>query len=272
MAMRVVAFANNRVGWRVVQWLQESDHSGLAGLVIHPPKERAYGQEILEAVSLEDHRILSAPKLKEDSAPRIIESWDADVGLSLFFDYLLRPAIFKLFPEGCLNLHPSYLPYNRGVYSNVWSIVDGTPAGASLHYIDEGVDTGAILARKQVPKRPTDTGSTLYRRQENACVELFRRAWPDFVRGKIEADPQPEDGTYHRYADVEDIDRIDLDKEYTARELINRLRARTFPPYEGCYFEHQGRKIFLRLGLWDEEDYPPEDRSSHHDDRDGSGA
>jgi methionyl-tRNA formyltransferase len=45
------------------------------------------------------------------------------------------------------------------------------------------------------------------------------------------------------------IDAIDLDRTYTARELIDLLRARTFPPYPGAYFVQGERKVFLQLGL-----------------------
>lgn len=268
--MRVVAFANNRVGFEVVRWIVRSSGSGLVGLVLHPEDKRAYGEEILNASQLQDDRILLAPELKEEQGVGRLKGWRGEVGLSLYFGYILEPEVFGSFPERCLNLHPSYLPYNRGVYTNVWSIVDRTPAGASLHYIDEGVDTGPVLGRRRVEKRPTDTGETLYRRQEDACVDLFRDLWPQFVRGDIDPEPQPqEEGTYHQLADVEKIDRIKLDEEYTGRELLNRLRARTFPPYRGCYFIEDGQKIFLRLALWREEEYPPEDFEQHN--RDGGG-
>lgn len=262
--MQVVAFANNRVGFEVVRWIVESSDSQLVGLVLHPEDKRAYGERIRKVSQLQDDRVLLAPELGDEQGLRRLKGWRGDVGLSLYFGYILKPEVFRSFPEGCLNLHPSYLPYNRGVYTNVWSIVDRTPAGASLHYIDKGVDTGPVLERRRVEKRPTDTGDTLYRRLEDVCVELFRDIWPRFVEGEVEPEPQPqEQGTYHRLADVEDIDRIELDEEYTGRELLNRLRARTFPPFRGCYFEDEGQKIFLRLNLWREDEYPPEDSERH---------
>jgi methionyl-tRNA formyltransferase len=52
---------------------------------------------------------------------------------------------------------------------------------------------------------------------------------------------------------VERIDHIDLDRKYAAGELIDIMRARTFPPYPGAYFIHQGRKVYLRIQLLYEE-------------------
>lgn len=257
--MRVVAFVNGRVGRDVVRCLAGDERADLEGLVVHPPGERSYGSEILAAAGLPDERVVEAPAVKSERGRSWVREVGADVGVSAFFGYVLPPEVLELFPEGAVNLHPAYLPYNRGTYPNVWSIVEQTPAGVSLHYMDEGVDTGSVLARRRVTKEPWDTGATLYRRLEDACVRLFEDAWPEFLKGRLEPEPQdPDAGTHHVRADVEEIDRIDLDGTYRARTLIDRLRARTFPPHECCYFEEEGHRIYMRLHLWPEEEYPPE--------------
>lgn len=149
-----------------------------------------------------------------------------------------------------LNLHPSYLPYNKGANPNVWSIVEGTPAGATLHFIDPGVDTGDIVAQMTVPVEPVDTARTLYGNLERACVTLFENQWPAIRAGQIPRRRQDETaGTSHMQKDMRRLDRIELDKQYTSRELINILRARTFPPYPGAYYEDQGRRVYMRIQL-----------------------
>jgi methionyl-tRNA formyltransferase len=158
-----------------------------------------------------------------------------------------------------INLHPAYLPYNRGAFTNVWSIVDGTPAGATLHYIDTGVDTGDVIARSRVTVSPTDTGGSLYDKLENACIELFKGTWPQVASGNVpriaQSGPSFEgEGTSHRMKDVDAIDEIDLDASYKARDLINILRARTFPPYSGAYFTENDIRIYLRLQLLTEDE------------------
>ena len=128
--------------------------------------------------------------------------------------------------------------------------MEGTPAGVTLHYVDAGVDTGDIIAQKKVPVEPVDTGETLYRKLEKECVNLFKEMWPLIRTNRAPRFAQPRDaGSYHRIADVEQIDRIDLDRNYTAKELIDIIRARTFPPFRGAFFEHQGKRIYLRLKL-----------------------
>ncbi len=251
--MRILFLGNNRVGWQVVRWLREQNEE-IVGLIVHPSHKQRYRDEIIRSAEVRSEHIFDALQLRERDVLKAVNGLHPDTALSVFFGYILRPEFISLFPAGVINLHPSYLPYNRGQYPNVWSIVERTPAGATLHYIDAGVDTGDIIARRRVHIEPVDTGKTLYRRLERACFELFKETWPLIRLGQIPRIPQDKrKGRLHRTCDVERIDCIDLDRKYTANELINIIRARTFPPYPGAYFVHQGRKVFLRLQLFYEE-------------------
>jgi methionyl-tRNA formyltransferase len=254
--VRVLLFANNWVGWQVARWLKERGDN-LVGLVIHPPHKRQYGEEILKSVGLPQDRIFDGSQLRQADTFQAIKNLQADIGLSIFFGYILSTDFFQLFPAGVVNLHPSYLPYNRGVYPNVWGIVEGTPAGVTLHYIDAGIDTGDIIAQRQLPVEPVDTGETLYRKLEKASVELMQDTWPLILSGQAGRRSQQAleaESTFHRAWEVEKIDEIDLNRAYPARDLINLLRARTFPPHAGAYFRVGNRKVYVRVQLLDEGD------------------
>jgi methionyl-tRNA formyltransferase len=251
--MRIVLLANNWVGWRVTEWLR-AQNTEIAALVVHPAARQKYGAEVLRSAGLAADRVFDSERLREDRTLRQIAGFRPDLGVSVLFGDILRPPFLSLFPAGVVNVHPALLPYNRGQYPNVWSIVDGTPAGVTLHYIDAGIDTGAVLAQREVPTTPFDTGESLYRRLERAAVALFQEAWPQLCAGTLAARPQPPGGTFHRTRDVEAIDEIDLTREYTAGRLLNILRARTFPPHKGAYFLAGGRKVYVRVQLIPEED------------------
>jgi len=237
-----------------MRWLREQNEQ-IIGIVLHPLHKRRYGDEIIRSAQIKPVHIFNGAQLRQPEVLQAIKALNPDIGLSVLFDYLLPPEFIEIFPSGIINLHPSYLPYNRGNYPNVWSIVEGTPSGVTLHYIDEGVDTGDIIAQKEVLVEPIDTGETLYRKLERESVRLFQEIWPLIKARRAPRIPQSnEAGTYHRTRDVESIDKIELDHTYTARDLINILRARTFPPYSGAYFIDHGRKVYLRLQLLYEED------------------
>ncbi len=247
--MKLVFLGNNYLGWQVLKWLKETGRE-IVGLVIHPEEKQKYADEIIKTAGLPNNRIFYGPSLKEADTLRAIAALKADVGLSVMFDYVLKKDFLNIFPKGCFNLHPSYLPYNRGNYPNVWCIVDETPAGVTLHLVDEGVDTGPIVDQVEVEIEPIDTGLTLYRKLEQAGLRLFKKAWPLIEKGNYRLIPQDKNtGEFHKKRDVERIDRIDLDREYKARDLINILRARTFPPYTGVFFEEDGKKVYMELKL-----------------------
>lgn len=250
--MRILYLGRNWLGLKVLEWLSAQGEE-FAGLVVHSARDSKYGDAMRDLVDLPDHCVFDGSTLRDPQVLKSIEDLEPDIAISVLFGYILKPAFLDLFPAGCVNLHPSYLPYNRGSYSNVWSIIEGTPAGATLHYIDEGIDTGPVLARRRVEVRVTDTGRSLYERIEHAALTLFRDAWTKLKSGALEPVEQNDaKSTMHYVKDVEDVDCIDLDAMYSARELINILRARTYAPYSGAYFEHEGRKVHLRLELIEE--------------------
>lgn len=249
--MRICLFANNKVGWKVAEFLRQQGED-IVALVVHPPARRKFGDEIIAAAGADESCVFDGSTLQESATIDAVRKLDPQIGISAFFGYILQSQWLEMFP--CVNIHSGLLPYNRGVFTNVWSIIDRTPSGVSIHDMDEGVDTGDIISQCKVPIEPIDTGETLYQRLEEAAVILFKSTWPMIRNGEAPRIAQnPNEGTTHRIADVERIDRIDLDRKYTARELIDIIRARTFAGYRGAYFMYEGRRIHLSLQLTEEE-------------------
>jgi methionyl-tRNA formyltransferase len=252
--VRIIYFGNNWLGWQLLQFVK-AQGAEVVGLVLHPPARRKFGEQIIAATALPPDRVFDASRIGELEFVDSLTGLKPDLGLSVSFGYILRRELLSLFHRGCINLHTSLLPWNRGANPNVWSIIDGTPAGVTLHYIDDGVDTGDIIAQEEVSVAPTDTGQTLFAKLEHAAVKLFVRTWPAFLARGIK--PTPQDitvGSTHRVSDLARLDEINLSERYTAGDLINILRARTFNPYSGAYFLHNGRKIFMQLTLKEEEE------------------
>ncbi len=251
--MRILYFGNNRLGWRVASWLK-AQGADIVGAVVHPPSRQSFAREILESTGVDPRAVFDGSRLREPEVLFGIRNLHANLGVSVSFGYLLPAEVLDVFPAGCVNLHTGYLPYNRGAYPNVWSLVEATPAGVSLHYVDAGVDTGDIIARREVAVDPADTGGSLFGKLEEGALALFQETWPSLASGSAPREPQQaSEGSCHRVADVERIDEIDLDRTYRAGDLINILRARTFPPHAGAFFRVGERRVFLRLELSSDE-------------------
>lgn len=105
-----------------------------------------------------------------------------------------------------INLHTSYLPYNRGSSPNFFSFMDNTPKGVTIHKIDEGLDTGAILCQKEFFfDEEKETFATTYEVLLKEIKKLFIDSWEDIKSGKIISREQVGEGTCHRMKELEAI-------------------------------------------------------------------
>lgn len=109
----------------------------------------------------------------------LIKSNEIDFIVSDRSRYLITQDIIDYLPRKIINLHPSFLPWNKGYYPNYWSIKNGTPHGVTLHYINAGIDGGDIIAQTRLSYTDDDTLTTTYDRCRKFMVELFRLYWED---------------------------------------------------------------------------------------------
>lgn len=179
-----------------------------------------------------------------------IKEVQPDYVVSCGYRHIVPVDVLDVPVEGCLNLHPAYLPYNRGANPNVWSIIEGTPAGVTLHWMDEGLDTGDIIARRKVETNFSDNGKDLYEKLEDAQVDLFQEMWPDIAAGEIDVTEQDEDaGTYHHTSEFKELCELDPDEEVQVKDFLDRLRALTFPPYDNANIEVDGETYYVEIDI-----------------------
>ena len=104
-----------------------------------------------------------------------------------------------------INIHGSYLPWNRGAYPNLFSWVYRTKKGASIHYVDEKIDMGNIIVRQEVDFKdaPHTTLESSYNAIKIECERLFERAWPTIRKGDVGGMKQePNLGSFHTKAEA----------------------------------------------------------------------
>ena len=114
--------------------------------------------------------------------------------ISYGYRYIINQEIVNLFKNKLINLHISYLPFNRGSDPNLWSILDNTPSGVSIHLLEKGLDTGDILLQKRVFfNEELDTLESSYNKLINEITNLFLKNWELIKNKKII--PIPQDNT-----------------------------------------------------------------------------
>jgi len=112
-----------------------------------------------------------------------LEMNNIDFVISYRYRHMVNRSIIEYLNGKIINLHISLLPWNRGADPNLWSFLEDTPKGVTIHYIDEGLDTGEILVQKDVSYDMNDTLRSSYNRLSATIEDLFRIYWPDIRNG-----------------------------------------------------------------------------------------
>lgn len=127
-----------------------------------------------------DNFVILENKLSAD----FVISNKIDLIISYGYRYIISKEIINIMKNKIINLHISYLPWNRGADPNLWSFLENTKKGVSIHLIDEGVDTGDILMQKEVTFTENDTLRTSYNKLSMEIEALFIDNWPKIRLGK----------------------------------------------------------------------------------------
>ena len=175
-----------------------------------------------------------------------------DFGLSVRYHRLLKAETLSAFSHGVVNVHGGLLPEYRGSYCNIHAILNGdSEFGVTLHYIDQGVDTGDVVARITTSVENTDTGMDLYLKGERLCVEVVRQQLPKLLSGTADRTPQDvliaQGAQAHEYrrSDINPLRQLSID-DIETESGMRVIRAFDSPHHEPAYVMWLGRKVYLR--------------------------
>lgn len=194
-----------------------------------PPVKKAavaLGLPVLQPETLRDEEVVG--KLGE-LAPRVI--------VVAAYGQILRPEVLAIPPAGIINVHPSLLPKYRGASPIAGALLAGEEeTGVTIMLMDEGMDTGPILAQKATEIRPEDTTGSLEDRLANLGAELLVDTLSRWLDGLIDALPQDDsEATYTRLISK---DEAVIDWSLPALELWHRVRA--YNPRPGARTSWEG--------------------------------
>ena len=147
---------------------------------------------------------------------------------------------------GALGMHPTLLPEGRGRSPIPWAILNGLGrTGVTLFRLDEGVDTGDIVAQEVLPIAPDETATSLYERVRLAHETLIERIWPGLIAGTIAFRPQ--DGTRASQwpGRTPEDGRITIEMDCCA---VDRLVRATTHPYPGAFFDSTSKRYRIWAG------------------------
>ncbi len=129
-----------------------------------------------------------------------------DLVVSYSYRHIIKQDVLSALPDRFVNLHISMLPFNRGADPNAWSFLDDTPKGVTIHYIDQGLDTGAIIAQRAVEfDEGIDTLGGSYTRLQREVQDLFQENWDAIREGTASKSVQIGRGSYHHSGEFASI-------------------------------------------------------------------
>lgn len=176
-------------------------------------------------------------KVRHINDPEVIEALkehDIDWLFIIGWSQIAGPAVLKAPKQGIIGMHPTLLPFGRGRAAIPWAILKGLEeTGVSMFKMDEGVDTGDIIAQGRIPLSESVTATELYALVDEMHVKLMARCWDDLKNGNVTLTPQdhskatewpgrkPEDGEIFSAMTMVEADRM--------------VRAVTHP-YPGAFY------------------------------------
>jgi len=197
-------------------------------------------EAIAEASSIPLHFVRNA---NDPEAIELIRSLEPDLIYCVGWTQLLRRELLAIPRLGCIGFHASLLPKYRGRAPVNWAIIRGeTESGNTMMLLDDGVDTGYIIAQRRFAIDLDDTCATVYDKVAASEVDMIRETMPLIRAGRMPRRPQdhgaatvmprrrPEDGV--------------MDWNKTAKELHDWIRALTHP-YPGAFTTLRGERVFI---------------------------
>ncbi len=203
------------------------------GLKLQPPAVKARALEL----GLEVHQ---PRKVRDGALAARLAGLELDVAVVVAYGRILPGAVLDAPRRGCVNVHGSVLPRWRGAAPIQYALLHGDArTGVTLMRMDEGMDTGPMIAVRETDIDPDEDTPALGARLAARGAALLTEVLPAYVAGEREPRPQPEEGVTHAALLTKEDGRLDL--RQPARRCHDRVRA--MRPWPGAFVERAGQRV-----------------------------
>ena len=178
--------------------LAESEHEILA-VVTQPDKPKGRGKALQPTPVKEEAMRYGIPvyqpkKVREEEFQVVLRELNPDLIVVVAFGQLIPKSILELPRYGCVNVHASLLPKYRGAAPIQWAVIDGEKeSGVTIMKMDEGLDTGDMIAKTVVPLAADETGGSLFDKLSQVGAQLLLDTIPALEEGTVVCEKQPEE-------------------------------------------------------------------------------
>lgn len=159
---------------------------------------------------------------------RLDENWcreqKFELTVSYTYRYILSNDILISLNNNVVNIHNSFLPWNRGADPNIWSLIEDTPRGVTLHYMDEKLDKGSIIVQQLIVDGKNETLKSSYDNLDKAAKELFKNAFVYYNNWQSMKKTASGKGSYHSLKDGIKVKKMIDSYEMKVADLKEKYR------------------------------------------------
>ncbi|MGF1853514.1 hypothetical protein L4C44_16775 [Vibrio satsumensis] len=249
MKKKIIIFGDLPIATKVAKFISEYDDVELSSIVIgngEVNNNDPWDDELL--VDYANANRVKIKTLSEISG----SNEEYDLGISCRFSKIIKKDVISKFSLGIVNFHGGLLPEFGGLYSVVHTILLGSNiGGGTLHWINEGIDTGNVIKRCEFEVSEKDDAYDLFVKTQYALLEGFKEVFDEILIGKSKSMSIEElvsKGYIKRYFDRNSLTGkryIEFD-DLNTKKSIDIIRAFSFLDYPSAYTEICGTPINLR--------------------------
>ena len=245
--MKVIFMGTPDFSVGTLEALVEAGHE-VCLVVTQPDKPKGRGKEmqftpVKEAAVKHGIEVYQPRKIREPECVEKLKQYNADIMVVVAFGQILPKEILEMTSYGCVNVHASLLPKYRGAAPIQWSIIDGEEVtGVTTMQMDEGLDTGDMLLKTEVPITKEETGESLHDKLAEAGAALCVETLAKLQEGSIVPEKQGESTT--AYAKMLDKKLGNIDWSKSAVEIERLVRGLNSWPSAYTHWKQKVMKIW----------------------------
>jgi methionyl-tRNA formyltransferase len=227
----ILLFINGELGLELTEYVLSDPDSEISGIVLNSEKKRSSDYlTIIEEIRLKHQR--NFPVLTFEKGLWSSEQFNSvlaftNLGVVALFGHLIPQEIISKLSPSLVNLHPSLLPLGRGADPVAWAIIEGEKQGATIHVVEETLDTGPIILQTEIPTSFGMSSGQIYRLASEELLNLYKKfheIWPETPTFREQVGRQ----TNHTSSELESLRKEILFGSQSTENILKVVQALSF--------------------------------------------
>ncbi|WP_452232098.1 methionyl-tRNA formyltransferase [Lacinutrix sp. MEBiC02595] len=248
--LRIVFMGTPDFAVATLQTLVENNYN-IVGVITAPDKPAGRGRRLNESAvkayaKSQGLHIMQPTNLKAESFTEALAALNANLQIVVAFR-MLPKVVWQMPVYGTFNLHASLLPNYRGAAPINWAVINGeTKTGVSTFFIDEKIDTGAMILQEEVTIEENENAGSLHDKLMNLGSNLVLKTVGLIAEGDVQTTPQPENAEI-KTAYKLNKDNCKIDFNDTLDNIYNKVRGLSPYPAAWCILQNKEEALDIKI-------------------------